>query len=229
MVHRPRAQFYVCFDSPSRSIVLFSALIVAIVNGRGAPASKASGTLTLRGRSTMMRSPSALQDFVATGFSRCCMKLSKVAAPAIVGLLAVNLAHAKPKKADVPAAFQNARYVYVQAEDGDILNPRLLPEDRQSISDVEDKVREWHRYAITINRSEADLVFVVRRAGWREPNCTVAFLAARIRSQVNPVLSLRREPARRSAPKLARAGKSVRQTTCSGSTCSVRGNLGRRS
>src|SRR3954454_3940734 len=163
MVHRPRAQFYVCFDSPSRSIVLFSALIVAIVNGRGAPASKASGTLTLRGRSTMMRSPSALQDFVATGFSRCCMKLSKVAAPAIVGLLAVNLAHAKPKKADVPAAFQNARYVYVQAEDGDILNPRLFPEDRQSISDVEDKVREWHRYAITINRSEADLVFVVRR------------------------------------------------------------------
>lgn len=91
------------------------------------------------------------------------MKTSKVAVLPILCLLVLNLAHSKPKKPDVPAVFQSARYVYVQAEDGDILKPGLFPEDRQAITDVEDRVREWDRYAITINRSEADLVFVVRK------------------------------------------------------------------
>ncbi len=91
------------------------------------------------------------------------MKAQTLAAPLVAGLLAFNIAYAKPKKADVPAVFQVARYVYVQAEDGDVLKPGLYPEDRQAIYDVQNKIRAWHRYAITINRDEADLVFIVRK------------------------------------------------------------------
>ncbi len=91
------------------------------------------------------------------------MKAWKFAAPAVVILLVLGLAQAKPKKADVPAVFQNARYVYVEAMDGDVLNPRLFPEDRQAIYDVEGSLRKWKRYTLTMNRSEAELVFVVRK------------------------------------------------------------------
>jgi hypothetical protein len=67
------------------------------------------------------------------------------------------------KKKTVPAVFGTARYVYVQAEDGDVFNPGLLPEDRQAIVDVEDALRKWNRYTITINPDEAELIFYVRK------------------------------------------------------------------
>jgi hypothetical protein len=91
------------------------------------------------------------------------MKALKPAAPLLVCLLIVTLAQSKPKKSDVPAVFQNARYVYVEAVDGDLLKPGLYPEDRQAISDVQDSIRAWNRYAIALNRNEADLVVVVRK------------------------------------------------------------------
>ena len=73
------------------------------------------------------------------------------------------LAAQHKKKPAVSAIFQNARYVYVQAQDGDITNPRLFPEDRQAISDVEDAIRDWHRYSLAINPSQADLIIIVRK------------------------------------------------------------------
>lgn len=91
------------------------------------------------------------------------MKAQRLVVLLTVGLLFFNIAHAKPKKPDVPAVFQAAKYVYVQAEDGDVLRPGLYPEDRQAIYDVENKIRDWRRYTITINRDEADLVFIVRK------------------------------------------------------------------
>lgn len=47
--------------------------------------------------------------------------------------------------------------------DGDAFNPRLLPEDRQAISDVEDALRDWNRYVLTATRREAELVFIIRK------------------------------------------------------------------
>ncbi len=91
------------------------------------------------------------------------MKSLKLAAPLLICFLIVTLAQSKPKKPDVPAVFQNARYVYVEAVDGDLLKPGLYPEDRQAISDVQDSIRAWNRYAIALNRNEADLVVVVRK------------------------------------------------------------------
>ena len=70
---------------------------------------------------------------------------------------------AKPKKPAVPAFFSSARYVYVEAMDGDIMSSRLYPEDRQAIADVQDALQRWGRYKVAYQRSEAELIFVVRR------------------------------------------------------------------
>ncbi len=69
----------------------------------------------------------------------------------------------KKKHSDVSAAFESARYVYVQAQDGDITRPGLYPEDRQAIGDVLDGLEAWNRYAIVVSKDRADLVFIVRK------------------------------------------------------------------
>jgi hypothetical protein len=89
----------------------------------------------------------------------------KLITPVALALaLAAPLALAKDKKKkDVPAILNTARFVYVEAEDGDIMNPRLFPEDRNAIADVQDELKEWNHYAVTLNQSEAELVVVVRK------------------------------------------------------------------
>jgi hypothetical protein len=91
------------------------------------------------------------------------MRIGKVANLLIVMLLALGLAQGKPKKPAVPEVFENAHYVYVEAIDGDVLKPGLFPEDRQAIYQVEQRVRDWNRYAITTKREQADLIIVVRK------------------------------------------------------------------
>jgi hypothetical protein len=66
------------------------------------------------------------------------------------------------KKHSVPAIFNNARYVWVESMDGDLFTPDLLPADRQAIGDVQNALRRWGRYVLTADRSDAELVFVVR-------------------------------------------------------------------
>jgi hypothetical protein len=91
------------------------------------------------------------------------MKIWKWIGPLTLCLLVLNLAQAKPKKPDVSAMFENAHYVYVESMDGDLFRPDLFPEDRQAITNVQDSLRDWKRYALTANRNEAELVFVVRK------------------------------------------------------------------
>ncbi len=78
-------------------------------------------------------------------------------------LLFPGPAQSKKKDPDISALFRQARYVYVEAVDGDEFNPRLYPEDRQAIADVRQALQTWNRYALTIRRHDADLVFVVRK------------------------------------------------------------------
>lgn len=81
----------------------------------------------------------------------------------------------KPKKPDkLPAIFNQAQYVYVEAVDGQEFDPHLLPEDRQAISDVWGALHDWDRYVLVGRPDEADLIFVVRKgrvatAGLRGP------------------------------------------------------------
>jgi hypothetical protein len=91
------------------------------------------------------------------------MRVWKLAASLMVWFVVLGLAEGKPKKADVPGVFQNAKYVYVESVDGDAFKPGLYPEDRQAIYDVQDSLRDWNRYTLTTRRDEAELVFVVRK------------------------------------------------------------------
>ncbi|MGB6744407.1 MAG: hypothetical protein WBE38_12240 [Terracidiphilus sp.] len=77
---------------------------------------------------------------------------------------AALLVQAKDKKqSGVPAVFGQARYVFVEAVDGQEFDPNLYPEDREAIADVRDALQNWKRYALTTERDQADLVFVVRK------------------------------------------------------------------
>jgi hypothetical protein len=77
---------------------------------------------------------------------------------------AAPLLQAKNKKdPGVLALFAQARYVYVEAVDGQQFDPNLYPEDRQAIADVQDAIETWKRYTLTMERKQADLVIVVRK------------------------------------------------------------------
>lgn len=87
----------------------------------------------------------------------------KSARLAILLLLIVPLlAPAQKKKPKIPAVFNTARFVFVEAMDGDQFTPGLLREDRDAIYAVQDALQEWKRYSVTMNRKDADLLFVVR-------------------------------------------------------------------
>ena len=92
------------------------------------------------------------------------MKCCKAIALLLVLIPVLGLAQQKTNKHnEVPAIFQSAHYIFVEAVDGDAMKPGLYPEDRQAIFDVQDGLRDWNRYALATRRQEADLVLVVRK------------------------------------------------------------------
>lgn len=90
------------------------------------------------------------------------MKYSRAIVALLVLMPTLALAQKKPKP-DMLALFDRARYVYVEAMDGNEYKPDLYPDDRQAIKDVIGALRDWGRYVVTAKREEADLVFVVRK------------------------------------------------------------------
>ena len=69
----------------------------------------------------------------------------------------------KKKSEEIPERLWNAKSIYVEAYDGDAFDPRLLPEDRKAIVDVESAIQKWGRYQLTIRRTEAEIVIQVRK------------------------------------------------------------------
>jgi hypothetical protein len=85
-----------------------------------------------------------------------------VAVLLLVGGLAVPVYAKKKKDVPLPQLFCQAQFVYVQGFDGDVTNPYLPPEDRDAAEGLENRLQDWKRYTLVMNRNEADLVFVVR-------------------------------------------------------------------
>lgn len=84
----------------------------------------------------------------------------------LVLILAADIGSAqkKNKKRDqVPAAFQYAHFVYVEAPDGDATRFGLNAADRQAIVDVQDALQDWNRYTLAHRRKDADVVLVVSK------------------------------------------------------------------
>jgi hypothetical protein len=88
---------------------------------------------------------------------------SSILGVVVVTIIGVLLAQGQPKKNndEVPKILLTSRYVYVEAIDGDVLNPRVLPENRKAITDLQYALQDWKRYIITAKRREAEIVFVV--------------------------------------------------------------------
>lgn len=92
------------------------------------------------------------------------MKLHRTIPFILMLAAAFDMAQAKTKEPyKVPAVFNMAQFVWVEAVDGQQYDPRLFPEDRQAIGDVYKVLSNWHRYVIVAQRSQADLIFVVRK------------------------------------------------------------------
>jgi hypothetical protein len=90
---------------------------------------------------------------------------SSILGVVVVTIIGVLLAQGQPKKNndEVPKILLTSRYVYVEAIDGDVLNPRVLPENRKAITDLQYALQDWKRYIITAKRREAEIVFVVSK------------------------------------------------------------------
>jgi hypothetical protein len=65
------------------------------------------------------------------------------------------------KSSNVPEAFGDAHYVYVEATRCGSADPPLVEENFQAIADVQEALRRWNRYTLTKRREQADLVIVV--------------------------------------------------------------------
>jgi hypothetical protein len=72
-------------------------------------------------------------------------------------------AHAAKSKDTLPPILLSSHFVYVEAHDGDPFDPRVIPADRQAIVNVQHAIQDWKRYVVTVKRSDAELIFVVRK------------------------------------------------------------------
>ncbi len=87
-----------------------------------------------------------------------------LAATAVV-LLVGMLAYAASTPSNTPSfpkTLINAQYVYVTSYDGDQFDPRLLSEDREAISAVQEAVQKWGRYVVVYRPDQADIVLMVQ-------------------------------------------------------------------
>jgi len=68
----------------------------------------------------------------------------------------------KKVKTPVPALVTQAQYVYVTSYDGPETSFGLSPADRQALATVQDAIRKWGKYKITLRERDADLILLVR-------------------------------------------------------------------
>lgn len=66
---------------------------------------------------------------------------------------------------EIPQLMVHARYVYVTSWDGAEFSPRVLPQDRQAIVDVQNEIKRWNHWAVLYDTYMADLIIVVMRRG----------------------------------------------------------------
>ncbi len=81
----------------------------------------------------------------------------------------------------IPMLLVQSRYVYVTSVDGSEFSPRVLPEDRQAIIDVQNYIRGWNHWAVLYDTNMVDLIIVVMRRGSED---VMWIYDARVRSSI---------------------------------------------
>lgn len=92
------------------------------------------------------------------------MRKSGVVVLVVMGGVALTACAKKKKDARLPQLFCQAQFAYVQTFEGE-LGPevaREYPQDYDAANALQERLQDWKRYTLTMNRGEADLVFVVR-------------------------------------------------------------------
>jgi hypothetical protein len=80
----------------------------------------------------------------------------------LLGGMTTTASAKKKKDPQASKLFCQAQYAYIATVDGDVLNPNVLPEDREAANQLLEHIQEWKRYMVVYRPSEADLVFIVR-------------------------------------------------------------------
>ncbi|MGB7727895.1 MAG: hypothetical protein WBL50_07675 [Candidatus Acidiferrum sp.] len=92
--------------------------------------------------------------------------------PGLVVLTCLSLCDAQSgpqsKEPEPLAILASAKFVYVEAFDGadspgSVHDPRVVPEDREAVENIQRALHDWGYYLLTTRRSEADLVIFVRK------------------------------------------------------------------
>ncbi len=92
--------------------------------------------------------------------------------PGLVMLICLPLCNAQSgpqsKMPEPLAILATAKFVFVEAFDGpdspgSVRDPRVTPEDREAVENVQNALHNWGYYLIATRRSEADLVVFVRK------------------------------------------------------------------
>lgn len=96
------------------------------------------------------------------------MKIKQASSLAVLVLLSLSLvfdkaALAKPKKLEVAPAFQTARSICVETEEGGPSRSGTRDSDQDVIRQVQLILRDWNRYEVVAKRENADLVLVIRK------------------------------------------------------------------
>jgi len=83
----------------------------------------------------------------------------------LIALLTVGTCAIAKNKATLPKLVVHAKYVLVTTYNGaDLTNPKVFPDDRQAVADVEEALREWGQYIVVNGTNQPpDLVLLVRK------------------------------------------------------------------
>jgi hypothetical protein len=84
----------------------------------------------------------------------------------------------------MPQLVAQARFVYVTTYDGPSSSAKVLPEDRQAVSDVQDALMKWGKYTVVYEPGQADLILVVQRQGRED---VLAVYQGRLGGSPNPL------------------------------------------
>lgn len=79
-------------------------------------------------------------------------------------LLLPSLAVSQQGYRPLPKLVVHARYVLVTTYEGyDLTSPKILPDDRRAVLDVQNAITKWGRYALAYRPEDADLILLVRK------------------------------------------------------------------
>jgi hypothetical protein len=81
---------------------------------------------------------------------------------AALGVAAAGNKDKKKVKTPVPALVTQAQYVYLTSYDGPETSFGVSQADRQALATVQDALRKWGKYKVTLREQDADLILLVR-------------------------------------------------------------------